>query len=128
MNDPATLVVKADPQAIKQTREFIGLVFGGWGLDDYVARTVVSELATNAVRHGSRLGDPVVIRAYLLDGRPVVEAWDTSDALPLPGPPDPTAEHGRGLLLVEALVSSWGTRPLGAGGKVVYAVLDAVPA
>ncbi|GAA2406261.1 hypothetical protein GCM10010191_12840 [Actinomadura vinacea] len=124
MCEPATLVVKATLHAIKQTRDFIALVFGSWGLDDYVARTVVSELATNAVRHGSAPGDPVIIRAYLLDGRPVVEVWDKSDAQPVVRAPDPTSESGRGLLLMEALVHRWGSRPLNGGGKVVYAVLN----
>ncbi|XVQ11433.1 ATP-binding protein [Spirillospora sp. CA-255316] len=114
--------------AIKQTRDFIALVFGTWGLDDYVARTVVSELATNAIRHGSELGDPVIVRAYMLNGRPVIEVWDKSDAQPVVHDPDPTSENGRGLLLMEALVHRWGSRPLNGGGKVVYAVLSAVPA
>jgi anti-sigma regulatory factor (Ser/Thr protein kinase) len=89
-----------------------------------VARTVVSELATNAVRHGSQIGDPVIIRAYLLDGRPIVEVWDKSDAQPVVCDPDLTAETGRGLLLMEALVHAWGSRPLVGGGKVVYAILN----
>lgn len=126
MCDPATIVIKAHPQAIKQARDFVGLVFGGWGLEDHIARTVVSELATNAIKHGSGEGDSVVVRVYRLDGMPVLEAWDRSDDLPVVGDPGPGAESGRGLLLMDALVRRWGTRPLAEGGKVVYAVLEPV--
>lgn len=128
MPEPATLVIKACPEALKQVRDFVALVFGAWGLEDYVARTVATELATNAIRHGSRRGDPVIVRAYLsADGCPVVEAWDRSDAEPSVRPFSLAAEHGRGLHMLEALVRRWGIRPLAEGGKVVYAVLEPVP-
>ncbi|WP_165978552.1 ATP-binding protein [Actinomadura darangshiensis] len=129
MGEPATIVIKADVEAVREAREFVGLVFGGWGLADYVARTVVSELATNAIRHGSREGDPVVVRAYRReDGVAVVETWDRSDTPPVVRPVDHTAESGRGLLLMEALVLRWGTRRLSEGGKVVWVEIEPVPA
>ncbi|MFF5263293.1 ATP-binding protein [Actinomadura viridis] len=127
MPDPATIVIKAHPSAIKHAREFIAMVFDGWGLRADDACTVVGELAANAVTHGSTEGDLVVIRAYLLNGRPVVEAWDRSDRPPVAGVPAPLAESGRGLLIMGTLVRNWGCRPLNGGGKVVYAELDAVP-
>ncbi|MDL4772554.1 MULTISPECIES: ATP-binding protein [Thermomonosporaceae] len=124
---PATLVIKARPEAVKQVRDFVGMVFGAWGLDDHVARTVASELATNAIQHGSRCGDPVVVRVFRReDGCVVVEAWDCSDLRPVVRPPDLGAEGGRGLQLLEALVSRWGTRPLDGRGKVVFAELEPV--
>ncbi|MBB4777717.1 ATP-binding protein [Actinomadura livida] len=127
MNEPATMVVKADLGAVREAREFVGLVFGAWGLEDYVARTVISELATNAITHGSREGDLVVVRVYRReDGVPVVEAWDRSEVVPVVGVVDYAAESGRGLLLMEALVRRWGTRPLSEGGKVVWAEIEPV--
>lgn len=129
MGEPATLVIKAEVGEVREAREFVGLVFGSWGLEDYVARTVVSELATNAVKHGSREGDVVIVRAYRRDdGFPVVETWDQSDAVPVVRPVNYAAECGRGLLLMEALVRRWGTRPLSEGGKVVWAEIEPVPA
>ncbi len=98
------------------------------GLEDHVARTVISELATNAVKHGSRDGDLVVVRARRDDGCAVVEAWDRSDAVPVVRPVDYAAESGRGLMLMEALVRRWGTRPLSEGGKIVWAEIEPVPA
>lgn len=34
------------------------------------------------------------------------------------------AESGRGLLLMEALVTCWGCEPLDTGGKVVWAAIE----
>ncbi|NKZ09292.1 ATP-binding protein [Actinomadura latina] len=129
MGEPAVMVIKADLAAVREAREFVGLVFGGWGLEDCVARTVISELAANAVVHGSRDGDVVVVRAFRRDdGCAVVEAWDRSEAVPVVRPADDAAESGRGLMLMEALVRRWGTRPLSEGGKVVWAEIEPVPA
>lgn len=102
---------------------------GRGGLEDYVARTVASELATNAIIHGSREGEMVIVRAYRReDGVAVVETWDRSDVMPVVRSVGAAAESGRGLFLMEALVRRWGTRPLSEGGKVVWAELDPVPA
>ena len=38
--------------------------------------------------------------------------------------PDPDAESGRGLWLVEQLARSWGVRPHRDGGKVVWCTLN----
>lgn len=110
MNEPATMVVKADLGAVREAREFVGLVFGAWGLEDYVARTVISELATNAITHGSREGDLVVVRVYRReDGVPVVEAWDRSEVVPVSGSSTTRRRAGGGC-------SSW-RRSSGGGGR-----------
>lgn len=128
MDAPATLVVKADPRSIKQARDFVALAFGAWGLEDHVARTVVSELATNAIEHGSEPGDPVTIRVHRrTGGRVVIEAWDGSDAPPVVQEPDFVSEDGRGLFLLQLLVPRWGHRALDGGGKVVFAEIEPVP-
>jgi anti-sigma regulatory factor (Ser/Thr protein kinase) len=128
MAEPPTIVVKAGPEAIKEVRDWVGVILDSWGLDSYVARTVVSELATNAVRHGSTPEDPLVVRVYLRDGRPVLEAWDRSDEPPVVGAPDDLSESGRGLLLMTQIATRWGTRPLSEGGKVVWAEIEPEPA
>ncbi|MFI0354870.1 ATP-binding protein [Actinomadura sp. 9N407] len=128
MVEPPTIVLKAVPEAVKEARDWVGLILGSWGLQSFIARTVICELATNAVKHGSDAGDLIVVRAYLQNGRPVVEAWDRSDAPPVVRAPDDLSESGRGLFLMTRMVTRWGTRPLSGGGKVVWAELEAVPA
>jgi hypothetical protein len=54
--------------------------------------------------------------------RVLIEVWDADERMPVRGQPDPDAEHGRGLLLVETLSEDWGThRPAGYPGKIVWA-------
>ncbi|MEW2355489.1 ATP-binding protein [Spirillospora sp. NPDC029432] len=127
MGEPPTIVLKAVPEAIKEARDFVGMVLGAWGLESYVARTVICELATNAIKHGSMEDGVIVVRAYLRDGRPVVEAWDLSDDPPVVRDAGELDESGRGLLLVTRMVTRWGTRPLASGGKIVWAELATVP-
>jgi anti-sigma regulatory factor (Ser/Thr protein kinase) len=128
MAEPPTIVLKAGPEAIKEVRDWVGMILNSWGLESHIARTVMSELATNGVIHGCRPGDPLVARVYLRDGRPVLEVWDRSDEVPVVRAPDDLSESGRGLLLMTQLVTRWGTRPLNEGGKVVWAETEPEPA
>ena len=76
------------------------------------AAVVVSELLTNAIRHGRA---PVTIWAGSVDG--ALSVW-VSDAAPFRNGGD---EHSRGLQLIAALARSWGVCPLPDGGKAVWA-------
>jgi anti-sigma regulatory factor (Ser/Thr protein kinase) len=119
-----TIVLKPVAESIKAARDFVALVAGALGRDDYVPRVVASELVTNALRHAATGPDDVIIiRAYVRAGRLVIEAWDRSDDRPVVRDPDDTSETGRGLLLMSCLVERWGVRPLAEGGKVVFAEL-----
>ncbi|GLX47321.1 ATP-binding protein [Streptomyces hygroscopicus subsp. hygroscopicus] len=93
------------------------------------AALVVAELAANAVTHGRAQG-----RGFRLTL--TVEASDTGtlrvevtdargDRAPRPRTtvPEPTADSGRGLLLVEALAARWGWEPWPPSGKTVWACL-----
>jgi anti-sigma regulatory factor (Ser/Thr protein kinase) len=80
-----------------------------WHLEELAWRVelVVTELATNAVRHARTL----FTVAMTWDGRRL--RIEVSDAQPLPPPavqglPSPDATGGRGLLLVEQLCDRWG--------------------
>lgn len=85
------------------------------------AALVLSELATNAVLHA---GTPFFVRVHH-DGRSVrVEVEDASPALPdLAGE---SAMSGRGLRIVDAPATNWGSQRK-AGGKVVWAELKPRP-
>jgi hypothetical protein len=83
---------------------------------------LASELVTNAVRHGT---GEVTVRLW--PGKDVVrvEVTDASPHRPEPADRDLAAEDGRGLQIVGALASRWGTAPSRAGaGKTVWFELD----
>jgi anti-sigma regulatory factor (Ser/Thr protein kinase) len=82
------------------------------------AEAVASELVTNAVRY-ARTAIEVTLRRRRTGFQ--LEVADGNPETPrLPGPPDPLAEGGRGVLLVEALTNSWTVEP-GPSGKRVCA-------
>ena len=91
------------------------------------AGLLVSELATNAVRHS---GTPefVVEVTFGARGQLWVGVTDTGSGSPLPRNPDVTAEHGRGLRLVATLSDRWGAhRRRATGEKTVWFELDTQP-
>lgn len=117
-----TLVLKPVVKAIKEARDLVGLAFRRWGLDDYLARLVTSELVTNAQRVSTH-EQHIVVRTYISESRvPTVEVWDECEQLPVVKVASPTDIGGRGMFVIDRLVVRWGTRPL-EGGKVVWAEL-----
>ena len=80
-----------------------------WLLDREMTETallLVSELATNAIRHGS---PPVRLSLRLHDDRLRVEVTDSSPTLPQVGHPGPDQTGGRGLQIVQQLAARWGS-------------------
>ncbi|MBT2507882.1 ATP-binding protein [Streptomyces sp. ISL-98] len=97
-----------------------------WGVDDDTCDTaalVVSELFTNALLHTA--SEHIVCELRDSDGRLRVAVKD--QGLRPTGPQLRQAaeeEHGRGLQLVDAMSSFWGTRDAEDGpGRVVWAEL-----
>lgn len=87
-----------------------------------VARLLVSELAANAVLHGSGIVLLVVAR----DGEGVrVYVDDENPDPPVVMEPRSLMEHGAGMRLVAALSDDWGVAPRGDGqpGKRVWFAL-----
>ncbi len=84
------------------------------------AELVISELVTNALRHG--LGD-IVVRTSLADGDLLqVSVTDSGPELPALQPVDPGRVGGVGLRIVDRLASEWGVASF-PGGKTVWAIL-----
>ncbi|MET7573770.1 ATP-binding protein [Streptomyces sp. NPDC005492] len=99
--------------------------------DSDTAELLTAELVANAVEHTA--GDaPIELVVELLPGGCQVEVHDPdpeppgSLTRPVVEAPDPWQEHGRGLLLIRALSSSCGHRPVGSG-KAVWFRLPVVP-
>ncbi|MBW8484010.1 ATP-binding protein [Actinomadura parmotrematis] len=126
----AILKVEASPERVKCGRRWVG----DWLYDHlfaeesiYRAEVVVSELITNALRHGEMGSRPIEVRIYLDEGmRAVVEVIDASDREPVIRGEDLGSLDGRGLAMLDVLVRELGWVPLRGGGKSVWVVLDAV--
>ncbi|MGW0368400.1 SpoIIE family protein phosphatase [Streptomyces coeruleorubidus] len=108
----------ADPALVGEVRASALRRLSDWGLDEtaFAAELILSELITNAVRHGTG-----PIRVRLLYGRTLIcEVSDASNTAPHLRRAASTDEGGRGLFLVAQLSQSWGTRYL-PEGKVIWA-------
>lgn len=127
------LVLGALPTAPSCARLHAGAILHEWGLGDVAetAELVISELVTNAVQASTNLpvprhlGLPVIHLRLIADQHEIViEVWDSNPHAPDPKPAAPDEEHGRGLMLVDALCERWGSEAaLGRGGKMVWAEL-----
>ena len=86
---------------------------------------LVSEVLTNAIHHAR---GPIELRLYHSAREIIAEITDDSTHLPQRRLPGPDEENGRGLMLVDALASSWGTRPAETGKTVWFTLaLDRDP-
>ncbi|MGY6026987.1 ATP-binding SpoIIE family protein phosphatase [Streptomyces spinosirectus] len=119
--DVARLFIQRyDLRAVASTRHYVREVLERWGsealLDDL--QLMLSEVVTNALIHAQSDVD-IRMRRHADGVR--VEVQDSS-----PQPPIPTvilandamnaeAESGRGLLIVDALATAWGSSPAGRG-------------
>ncbi|CAL9493359.1 hypothetical protein SUDANB96_03318 [Streptomyces sp. enrichment culture] len=102
-------------------------------IDDAVL--ILSELLSNACKHGRPLGDALAgdgdVRAAWRvdpDGRLMVEVTDGGGPTrPAPSTPSVTAHGGRGLNIITALADDWGVRDDIHGEVTVWVVVhDAV--
>ena len=115
----AATTLRPEPQAVAAARRFVNKTLTQWGHPGHVdpACLLVSEILTNAVRHARA---PIGLRLHHTAREITAEITDDSTHLPhrrLPGPDD---ESGRGLMLVDALASEWGTRPAETGKTVWF--------
>lgn len=93
------------------------------------ALIATGELVANAVKFGRRSGTPGPAEARLTLWRMdmrflVIEVFDQSPTLPRQRPAGPDAVSGRGLNIVDALSSRWGSYVPLPGWKCVYCLLE----
>jgi anti-sigma regulatory factor (Ser/Thr protein kinase) len=111
--------------AAREARRFTAKALATWHLGPAVqaASQVVDELASHTVKHAvaavdltvSRVDDRIRVAVRDEGPRVAMERGDAS-AFPL---------HGTGLQLVQAFAESWGVIPARAGGKTLWAVVEA---
>ncbi len=159
VSSAASCALPARYEAVREARRFTRGTLDEWELSDRFDDIclVVSELVTNALRHGLPLArhrpadeglraachDPVPatllhdtgphVRLHLLrwSERLVCAVRDPSRESPIARETDDfSAESGRGLFLVDSFSDSWGWHPLAGAlhGKVVWALFRLRPA
>jgi anti-sigma regulatory factor (Ser/Thr protein kinase) len=110
--------VPPDPAAVADMRVAVSEKLGEWGLDDlgFATELVLSELVTNAIRHGA---EPIHVR-LIRDRTLICEVADGSNTAPHLRYAATTDEGGRGLFLVSQMTERWGVR-YSPRGKVIWA-------
>ena len=127
----ATCTLGAHPESVQAGRNFTQVTLGLWDMETLadLAELVVSELLTNAVRHGVPSARKTVsehcVRLRLLGQAPFVMCMvtDPGQGIPVLRDSGLDAECGRGLTVVDACSVRWGWHLLDEGGKVVWALL-----
>jgi anti-sigma regulatory factor (Ser/Thr protein kinase) len=116
-----------DPAQVRLAREHARKALCDWGLGEHadLGELIVSELSTNAIRHGD---GPIQVRMSCDHGDLSVEVHDDGAGRPVRGQATPDDEGGRGLALLDGLIAlhggTCGIADDGAGhGKTVYVVI-----
>ncbi|MET9253711.1 ATP-binding protein [Streptomyces sp. NPDC003717] len=130
----SSMAVPHGPAGVGQARHRMRDQLRSGGVTESViddAVLVLSELLSNACKHGRPLGDvPAgdgsVRAAWRLDagGRLLVEVTDGGGPTrPAPSTPSVTARGGRGLNIITALSADWGVRNHARGEVTVWVVV-----
>ncbi len=120
-----TFVDRHDLRAVRDVRRFLREQARLWDWEVVASdlELAVTELVTNALVHAD---SEVEVRLREYPDRLRVDVRDSDPRPPVPAPvlasgeADTESEHGRGLLIVEALASSWGNSPSGRGKSVWF--------
>ncbi|GGQ33095.1 SpoIIE family protein phosphatase [Streptosporangium pseudovulgare] len=115
--DLAQLTLDPDPRSAARARRLVRATLSEWRLDPIADATelMISELVTNAIKHGSGTVEVRLLRGPSL----VCEVADRSPARPVMREAGSDDDTGRGLHLINWLAHRWGTRPT-PDGKIVW--------
>ncbi len=121
---PREMLADTVPTSVGRIRRFAveACAASGTGADCDVVALLVSEVATNALVHGT---GEVRIRVVPGDRVLRVEVSDASTDLPALRRASLLDEGGRGVALVEALSSAWGAEHTASGKTVWFEVRPA---
>jgi len=116
------MLIRDEPTSASAVRRELALDLDLHGVDEEsieAATLVASELVGNAVRHAG-IGDGGELDVGWTLGRHEVyiRVDDPSRQLPVRRYPTPEAPNGRGLAIIDALSSAWGTEPRPRGKRV----------
>lgn len=132
----SSMAVPHGPAGVGKARHRMREQLLGSGVSEPVvddAVLILSELLSNACRHGrplgrSDIGDGDIEAAWRIDktGRLTVEVTDGGGPTrPVPATPSVTARGGRGLNIISALAQDWGVRDSASGEVTVWVILTA---
>lgn len=115
------LDLEPDPRLVVAARAFVESRLRAWEAADLLSDAVLvtSELVTNAVLHART---QIRLRVAAERSKVRVEVYDDNTRIPILASCATDATSGRGLVMVAALVNSWGIEQHG-DGKVVWAEL-----
>ncbi|MGW1045178.1 SpoIIE family protein phosphatase [Streptomyces sp. NPDC002547] len=116
-------IQRRDLRGVRTARSFVHDQLDSWGLDDVseALELAASEMVTNALIHA---GSDVDVRLRAFPDHVRLEVRDSDSNPPVPSPlslseeDNAEAEHGRGMLIVEALAEMWKSSPNGQGKTV----------
>ncbi|MET4640921.1 anti-sigma regulatory factor (Ser/Thr protein kinase) [Streptomyces atratus] len=132
----SSMAVPHGPAGVGQARHRMREQLRSYGVSDSVvddAVLILSELLSNACRHGRPLGrhtdvgDGDVRAAWRVDGTGglTVEVTDGGGPTrPIPATPSVTARGGRGLNIISALAEEWGVRDSSSGEVTVWVLVS----
>ena len=120
--DPAEkrITLPAVPSSAATAREFVRQLLRKSrhpSLED-AALLCVTEVVANVASHTS--SQNCVVTIIDEPGNLLIEVTDEAADLPILGPAQPEAEHGRGLRIVDALAGEWGVRRRPDAGKSIW--------
>ncbi|MFG2171328.1 ATP-binding protein [Streptomyces niveus] len=117
----------ARPESVGQARSFTSEALADWGLPDRAddVRLCVSELATNALVHGTAPGHGFLVKLDADEDVVRLEVHDSRRQHPEARQAAGTDTSGRGLILLNALADGWGVEDRTPVGKIVWSCFKA---
>lgn len=122
MPDITQQFFSATPASVGAARDFALTTLASGGLPARAEdiRLCVSELASNALAHGTAPGHGFLVKIEADDDFVHLEVHDSRGRRPEVRHPQETDTSGRGLLIVEELSDDWGVEDHQPFGKVVW--------